>query len=64
MGSDFEQSKNAAPAMMAVAPGSIERTVDTSDMLASIGYEAADPSLFSPQWREAMLGQPNRRDLR
>jgi hypothetical protein len=63
MGSDSEQSKTAAPAMMASTPGSTEPAGDALDMLASIGYEAADPSLFSPQWRETMQGPP-KRDLR
>jgi hypothetical protein len=63
MGSDFEQSKNSAPAVMASAPRRIEPTGDTSEMLASIGYEAADPSLFSPQWCEAVRGLP-KQDLR
>jgi len=63
MGSDSEQGKNATPAMMAGASGSNEPAGDALDMLASIGYEAADPSLFSPQWREATQGLP-KRDLR
>jgi len=63
MGSDSEQGKSAAPAVTAGAPGSTEPAGDALDMLASIGYEAADPSLFSPQWREAMQGL-QKRDLR
>ncbi len=60
MGSDSEQFKDTVPAMAASASGSIEPPSDAGDMLASIGYEAADPSFFSPQWRETLQG----RDLR
>ena len=63
MGIDSEQGKNSVPAMMASASGRTEPAGDAPDMLASIGYEAADPSLFAPQWRETMQGLP-KRDLR
>ena len=57
MGSDSEQFKDAVPALAASASGSVEPPSDAGDMLACIGYEAADPSFFSPHWREALHGQ-------
>ena len=64
MGSDSEQYKDVAPAKAASFSGSVEALSDAVDMLASIGYEAADPSLFSPQWRESLQGLSHKRDLR
>lgn len=64
MGSDSEQFKDVVPALAARPSGSVEPLSEAGDMLDSIGYEAADPSFFSPQWREALQGQSPRRDLR
>jgi len=60
MGSDSEQYKDASPAM-APSPSDVAETrSDALDLLASIGYEAADPSFFCPQWQ----GLSDHRDLR
>lgn len=59
MGSDSEQFKNPVPTVALAAPGSQPQA--DGDTLASIGYEAADPSLLSPQWREALQGLSDRR---
>ena len=63
MGSDSEQFENTAPAMTAGSCGRVEPAGDSGDMLASIGYEAADPSFFSPQWRETLQGLSHKREL-
>ena len=64
MGSDSKPFEPAAPAMPAGTIGITELRCDAAEMLASIGYEAADPSLQSPHWHETLQGLPNRRDRR
>jgi hypothetical protein len=51
------------------APGLAPTTAQTSgeavvDGFAEIGYEAADPWLHAPLWREAMQACPAPRDRR
>ena len=64
MGSDSHQFK---PTGAAASDGPSDRSSaapDAADMLASIGYEAADPSLQAPHWHETLLGLANRQDRR
>ena len=65
MGSNSTPCFNAAPAALpAVIDVSSEGPRDAADVLASIGYEAADPSLLSPQWIETLQGLPDRQRRR
>jgi len=65
MGSDSQEFDPAAPAVSAAAPLASESLADSAaDLLAAIGYEAADPSLQSPQWHETMRVMPGKRDWR
>jgi hypothetical protein len=64
MGSDSKSFQDAAAAVASSASRSVELSGDGADMLAFIGYEAADPSLFSPQWRETLQSLPSKRESR
>ena len=65
MGSNSQAFEPAAPALLANAPVAGESLADSAaDLLAAIGYEAADPSLLSPQWHETLRVMPGKRDWR
>ena len=64
MGSNSEQFEEGAAMVAAGVSRSIELPGESTDMLASIGYEAADPSLFAPQWRETLQALPGKRESR
>jgi len=59
------ESEHVGPADPAAASAGSEPPGDAGkDHLADIGYEAADPSLQSPLWHEAMPGRSDKRDWR
>ena len=63
--SDSQAFDPAAAALSGAAPLVSESLADSSsDFLAAIGYEAADPTLQSPQWHETMRVTPGQRDWR
>jgi hypothetical protein len=53
----------AEPDLPGGASGVHDPRFDAVDTTA-IGYEAADPSLLTPQWDESLQGLPTRRDRR
>lgn len=60
------ESEHVGPADAAAAAcaGSEPPGDAVEDHFAEIGYEAADPSLQSLLWHEAMLGRSDKRDWR
>ena len=64
MGSDSKPFDPALACALGAGPIASRPCGESVDPLACIGYEAADPSLMSPHWRETFEGLLARRDWR
>jgi hypothetical protein len=62
MGYDARKSEDQTPAR--AAPSAADVPMLATDASAAIGYEAADPSLFTPDWSEALEEVGKIRSLR